>query len=307
MKISDYINEYKLGLTIREIACKYHTSYDAVRKELKNNVIWRRKYISDFTNEQIEKVINMFDGGCSVKQIAQTFEISAPSISRLLAFNNRVPICSAKKYNRLRNISISSKQKQIIIGHLLGDGCIYRDGPNSMYKIEISQKEGHEQYFHWKINMFSPFVNNWRRNYDKRGNSVMLHATTICHQEIKEFADMFYLANREKIVPKKIDIFMTPLALAIWIMDDGSLNAGVNMRIATMQFSHESHIELQNLLERCFNVKSKIMKFKYKDKIYNQLTLNKKNTQILSDIISPYVIDCMMYKIMPKQVGKDGA
>jgi len=295
-----FIKEYKLGLTIRDIAKKYNTSYESIRKCLKGKVPWRRKYISDFTDEQIKKAVDMFDDGKSVKHIAKWFEISAPAISRLLKANNREPICSARKYDLLRTVPINMKQKQIIVGHILGDGCIYRDGPNSMYKIGVGHKEAHKQYFHWKIAMFDPFINTWRRNVDKRKNSVMLNATTICHPEIKQFANMFYLPNRIKIVPNNLDIFMTPLALAVWIMDDGNLKNKVNMRICTMQFSYDDHLELQSLLKRCFDIRSKIMEFKYKGKKYNQLVLNKRNTQILSDVIRPYVVDCMKYKLMPE-------
>lgn len=295
-----YITEYNSGLSIREIAKNYNVSYESVRKYLKGKVTWRKKYISDFTEEQVQKALSMFDDNKSVKEIADWFEISAPAISRLLLANNRKPDASAKRFEILRSTPINFKQKQFIVGHLLGDGCLYKDGKNSLFKLTISQKKAHEQYFHWKRAMLDPFVNAWRENVDKRGNSVMLNATTICHPELKQFAELFYTKERKKIVPKNIDMFFTPLSLAVWIMDDGNLNAGVNMRIATMGFSYEDHLVLQNLLRQCFDIRSKIMEFRYKGKKYNQLTLNKKNTQKLSDIIRPYVVDCMKYKIMPE-------
>lgn len=293
------INDYNAGLTIKEIANKYNFSYEKTRKILKGKVNWRRKYISDFTEEQIQKALDMFDNKKSVKEIAKWFEISPPAISRLLRANNREPEISSRKYNLLRATPISAKQKQFIVGHLLGDGCLYRDGKNSLYKLTVAHKKAHKEYFHWKMMMLDPFINTWRESIDKRGNSAMLQTTTICHQELKQFADMFYTKERIKVVPKNLDMFMTPLALAVWIMDDGNLNAGVNMRIATMSFSYEDHVELQSLLKRVFGVRSKIMEFKYKGKKYNQLTLNKKNTQKLSDIIRPHVVECMQYKIMP--------
>ena len=293
-----FIKEYKFGHTIRDIAIKYSVSYEYVRKILKGKVPWRKKYISDFTSDEIKKAIHMFDDGQSVKKIALWFEISAPAISRLLLANNRKPICSSRKYDLLRIVPINLKQKQLLVGHILGDGCLYRDGPNSMYKVGIGHKKSHEQYFHWKIAMFDPFINTWYESINKKKNSVMLQTSTICHPELKKFANMFYLADRTKIVPKNLDPYMTPIALAVWIMDDGNLNNGVNMRISTHGFSYKDHIELQSLLKRCFDIRSKIMEFKYKGKLYNQLTLNKDNTQKLSDIIRPYVVDCMKYKLM---------
>jgi hypothetical protein len=296
--VNSYVEKYNAGLTIRDIAKEFKTSYESVRKILKSKVNWKRKYVSDFTEEQIVDVVKMFDDGVSIADIAKVFRISEPVISRLLVTHDRKPICSAKKYNALREIEITPIQQQFVIGHLLGDGCIYRDRANSMYKVSISQCEKQAQYFHWKCGMMAPFVKAWRTNIDKRGNSIMLNAATICHPEFAKFAEMFYAENRIKIVPKNLDKFMTPLALAIWIMDDGGLNAGVNMRIATMQFSYDGHIELQSLLKRCFDLDSKIMDYNSKNKTYNQLVLDKENTQKLSDIIRIHVVSDMQYKIM---------
>lgn len=293
-----FIKQYEAGLTIRQIAEHNDMSYESVRKILKDKVKWKRNYVSDFADNQIKKALLMFDSGKSVKEIAKWFEISPPAVGRLLKSNNRNPDYSGRRYEILRATPISFIQKQFIVGHLLGDGCLYRDGKNSLYKISISQKKAHEQYFHWKIAMLDPFVNTWRENKDKRKNSVMLNATSICHSDLKFFAESFYTKDRVKVIPKNLDMFLTPLSLAVWIMDDGNLNSGVNMRIATMSFSYEEHLLLQNYLKGVFGLKSKIMGFKYKGKEYNQLTLNKVNTQKLSDIIRPYVVDCMKYKLM---------
>jgi len=83
-------------------------------------------------------------------------------------------------------------------------------------------------------------------------------------------------------------------------MDDGNLKSGVNMRLCTQGFSYEDHLVLQRYLKSVFGIRSKISEFKSKNKIYNHITINKRNTQILSDIIRPHVIDCMKYKIMPE-------
>jgi predicted DNA-binding protein YlxM (UPF0122 family) len=293
-----YIKQYEAGLTIKQIAEANGVSFEAVRKAIKGKVKWRRNYISDFTEEQIKKAIQMFDDGQTVKEIAKWFEISPPAISRLLIANNRQPDSSARQYEILRATPLNLIQKQFIVGHLLGDGCLYRDGENSMFKISLSHKKEHEQYFHWKRMMLDPFVNAWRENVDKRENSVMLNATTICHPELKQFADMFYTKDRIKVVPKNLDLFLTPLSLAVWIMDDGNLNSGVNMRIATMGFSSEDQIRLQDYLRSVFDIRSKIMGFSYKGKQYQQITINKENTQKLSNIVRPHIIDCMKYKIM---------
>jgi predicted DNA-binding protein YlxM (UPF0122 family) len=295
-----YVKQYEAGLTIKQIAEQNNVSYETVRKEIKGKVQFRKKYITDLTEEQKQDIINKYNNDVTLDSLSKEYKISTPTLSRLLKANNITVRCSARKYDLIRATPINLIQKQFIVGHLLGDGCIYKDGPNGIYKLSVSQKKQHEQYFHWKVAMLDPFINTYRENVDKRGNSVMLQTTTICHPGLNQFADMFYTKDRIKVVPKNLDMYFTPLTLAVWIMDDGSLNMGVNMRIATMSFSYEDHVLLQNYLKSVFDIRCKIMGFKYKNKEYHQLTLNKENTQKLSDIIRPHVVDCMKYKIMPE-------
>jgi hypothetical protein len=203
-----------------------------------------------------------------------------------------------KKYDYLRKISLTNTQKQIIVGSMLGDGCLYRDNNKSNYKLSFSHCEKQHQYFNYKINLLSPFIISSNKSIDKRGNSIMLQTRTITHPELNEFANMFYDQNRIKHIPDNIEIYFTPLTLAIWIQDDGNLNAGVNIRIASMCFSESENYKLQYYLKQCFNLDSKIMPYNYKNKHCFHIVLNKENSQKLSNLINMYVVDDMKYKIM---------
>lgn len=259
----DVVVLYESGLTIREISEKVNLSYESVRKILKSKKVkWNRNYISDFTPDQIKKIIEKFDNKESIKKIAEWYEISPPAISRILKANNREPISSSRKYDVLRQTPINSIQKQIIVGTLLGDGCLYKYSKNGNYKLSFSHCKAQAQYFHWKIAMLDPFINNYRENIDKRGNSIMLQTATICHQELNKFADMFYDESRIKHVPKNLDIYLTPLTLAVWYQDDGNLKSGVNARIATMSFTESENYDLRDYLKSCFDINSKVMSYK---------------------------------------------
>lgn len=292
---------YESGLTVREISERVNFSYEKVRKILKEQKVkWHRNYVSDFTPDQVKSIVEKFDGGTPIKDIAKWYEISPPAISRLLRANARTPIWVGRKYDILRETPINTIQKQVLVGTILGDGCLYKDSKNSNYKLSFSHCETQEQYFHWKIAMFDPFINTFRRSVDKRGNSIMLQTTTICHHDFNMFGDMFYNENRIKYIPDNLDIYLTPIALATWISDDGNLHAKVNMRICSQGFTEKDNYKLKDYLKRCFDLDSKVMKSKYKTKIYYSLTLNKENTQKLSDIIRPHMTECMKYKIMPE-------
>lgn len=301
MKDKEICTLYESGLTIREISEKINFSYEKVRNILKSNKIkWRKNYLSDFTNNQVQDIINKFNNKETIKDIAKWYEISPPAISRLLKSKNINIIPIGRKYDILRETPINTIQKQFLIGCVLGDGCLYRDGKNSNFKLSFGHCKKQEEYFHWKIALMDPFINTFRESNDKRGNSIMLQTTTITHKDFNQFANMFYTKDRIKIIPNNLDIYLTPLSLAVWVMDDGNLKSNINMRIATMSFTEQENYKLQDYLKRCFDLNSKVMGFKYKGKQYYQLTLNKQNTQKLSDIIRPYVVNCMKYKLMPE-------
>lgn len=147
-----------------------------------------------------------------------------------------------------------------------------------------------------------PFINNFRKNIDKRKNSVMLQTSSICHKDFKQIAEMFYDKDRKKHIPKNLDIYFTPLTLAVWIMDDGNLKSKCNYRIASMGFTKEDNELLQSYLLRCFDVRSKVVEYtnNKNNKKYYSISINKENSQKVSNIIEPYVVDCMKYKLMPK-------
>lgn len=292
---------YETGLTVREIAERLDKSYETVRKILKAaKVKWTRNYISDLTPDQVNDIINKFDNGETIKSLSKWYEISGPSLSKLLKAHNRVVISNLRKYDILRQVPLNSVQKQLIVGGMLGDGCLYKDSTKGNFKFSFGHCEAQEQYFHWKVAMLDPFINTFNKSVNKTRNSTMFQTTTICHQDLNFFGKMFYDENRVKHVPKNLDMYLTPLSLAVWIQDDGNLNAKVNMRIASMGFTESENYLLRDYLKSCFDLNSKVMIFNYKGKKYYQITLNKENTQKLSDIIRPHVIDSMKYKLMPE-------
>lgn len=296
----DIVTLYNNGLTIRQISEKTGIKCHKVNSILKEEkVTWKRRYLSDLSEVEIKEITNKFSNNITIKEIAKEHTISAPAISRLLKLKGFEVISSLRKYDILRQSSISKRQQDFIVGTLLGDGCLYKEGKNTLYKLSFCHCEAQFEYFHWKVAYMDPFINGFNKNVDKRGNSVMYHAATICHKDYKKFADMFYDENRKKSVPNNLDMYLTPLSLAVWFCDDGNLNEGVNARFSTMGFDYKDHEKLQSYLLRCFDLRSKIFEYKYKSKLYYGLSMNKKNTQKLSDIIRPHIVECMKYKIMP--------
>lgn len=250
-------------------------------------------YLNEISSQTISNILDQFDNNKSIKYISNYFNISTTLISKILKLNNKT-IISNRKYDYLRKINFSDLQKEFLVGTLLGDSSLYKDGIN--YKLSFGHCKAQEEYFKWKVSVMSPFITKFRESIDKRGNSIMLQTTSISHPGFNEFANLFY-KDRVKIVPNNLEKYFSPITLAALIQDDGSLNS-VNVRLASMGFSKEDNQKLQYYFKNCFDLNSNLLNFKYKSKLYYQITFNKENSIKLSNIISHCTVPSMSYKLL---------
>ncbi|MBI2035775.1 MAG: hypothetical protein HYT12_03815 [Candidatus Liptonbacteria bacterium] len=115
---------------------------------------------------------------------------------------------------------------------------------------------------------------------------------TVRHPTITTFHKRFY-RDGLKIVPKDIGKDLDALALAVWIMDDGSLSKN-KIDISTYSFTEK---EVQ-LLQRVFKENFGLIANYYRDRnkgyrMYFKISETKK----LISLIKPYIVDCLKYKI----------
>lgn len=94
------------------------------------------------------------------------------------------------------------------------------------------------------------------------------------------------------MIPSNIYDYITPLALAIWIMDDGTWKTS-GVRIATNSFTLEEIKLLSFTLEKKFNIKSSL----HKNNNSYQLYIKKESIFLLKNIILPYLHKSMFYKL----------
>jgi ubiquinol-cytochrome c reductase cytochrome b subunit len=95
-----------------------------------------------------------------------------------------------------------------------------------------------------------------------------------------------------KVVPSNIDQLLTPLALAIWIMDDGGVHPS-GMKISTYNFKLNDIILLQNALKSNFDLITSVFNQK------NGLVLYFPKNQLakLSKIVKQFFVPSMYHKL----------
>jgi len=194
-------------------------------------------------------------------------------------------------------MQLSLRQKEILIGSLLGDAHLEKNGRN--VRLRVSHKESQENYLRWKQTEFSSLPCSKPRlvcEVDKRNDKTYKswHFSTYSLEVFNSYWKKFY-KNRIKIIPKDIrELANSPLSLAVWFMDDGYKRNDCNaLRLNTDSFSLYEQKLLQECLRRSFKINSRIHK---KGKYWNIYIPSLEAIEFCR-IIKPYIPLEMKYKI----------
>jgi len=131
----------------------------------------------------------------------------------------------------------------------------------------------------------------WSRKYDKKVYEAY-RFSTYGFTNLLWLYKLFYTNSKTKVIPINIINLLTPLSLAIWIMNVGTLkNPGVIL--ATSCFTKKEVELLKLTLETKFNLKSTLHKNKNKYQLY----IKQESMDVLKELILPYMVTSMLYKL----------
>lgn len=196
-----------------------------------------------------------------------------------------------------RGLSLTQRQISILVGSLLGDGTLIvgKNAINANFKTEQGLRQ--KDYVFWKYEQFKEWVTTPPKisvRYDEKRvpYEKSWWFRTIRHPNITLFHKLFYKGG-VKVVPGNIADLLDPLALAVWIMDDGSLNQN-KIDISTYSFELDEIKLLQRVILKKFALRSNF----YADRNKGfRMYFSKKETQKLIPLISQFVIPNLAYKI----------
>ena len=189
--------------------------------------------------------------------------------------------------------ALNDDQLQLIYGSYLGDGYIDITKKNR-YRLRIVHCEKQKEYCNWKAYMF----NVSKLNYCEKNGYSQKPAYNF---QTKIFDLEEDIPKNTKIVPDWILDKLDARGIAVWYMDDGSINKRQlkNDDISNFISIHSNNFnyETQEKFVKKFNeygINPTIHKTK---NLYYYLIFNKENTRKLLDLISPYIHESMQYKI----------
>ncbi len=209
----------------------------------------------------------------------------------------------AEKY-KYWDVELTNSQKQLIIGSVLGDGTIAKQGAYSC-SHSVKQKEYHEH----KLEVLSSIHSGKFQHAIHKSKGVngehheSLHFTTGCNKFCTELRQIYY-PNGVKIFPYEfLYKHMTEKALAYWYMDDGTaclddryISGSSGLEIITLGYSHKEQQHMKELFKEKFGLVSKIVYRNDKDG-YIQKFPTIETTKLI-DLIRPHIVPSLMYKVV---------
>lgn len=184
---------------------------------------------------------------------------------------------------------LSESQKELLAGMLLGDSCIKKQ--NKRYTLNCIHGEEQDDYLMFKYGLFKnictkePYVNS----------AGGLAFDTKSFYEFKEYENLFY-SDRKRTITKNFLNLLTEKSIAIWYMDDASLNGSHEkwgngkVEISVKSYKTESEIEL--LRDWLSDNGYGFAKIKNK-----KLFFDSENSYILQSRVAKYIIPSMKYKL----------
>ena len=195
--------------------------------------------------------------------------------------------------------SLFPQQFDIIVGSLLGDARLECRSVGARApitaRLRIHHGDKQREYVWWKYEQLKEFVVTPPKqitwvNPKRNLTEVSWYFHT---RSIREFGILYqYFYDREKILPLYIEKMLSPQALAVWFMDDGSRTESGGT-ISTHSFIKDDQYRILAFLKEKYGIRVSVVK----DRTQWKIALNQLAFAQLVSTIKPFIIPSMAYKI----------
>ena len=191
----------------------------------------------------------------------------------------------------------------MIYGTLLGDGHAERRIKGNGTRVTFYQEGSHVSYLLWLHNSFYQlcYCNSKVPEIQTRLGSKgkvrkIIRFNTFTFSSFNWIHDLWYV-NGVKVIPLDIEKYLSPLALAIWIMDDGG-KVNKALKLSTNSYTYLECLLLIKVLFKNFKLKASIQSAGAATGDQYQIYIWKESMPLLREIVLPYVHSSMKYKLI---------
>lgn len=194
------------------------------------------------------------------------------------------------KQQRL-DFKLNYEEKQIILGTLLGDasldrGCKRINGQrmyssNSYPYYTVFHCEKQKEYSLWLKERLTRFGADFDKN--KR-------LTTKVHTEFLSIWEQLYCRDYRKYFTYEYLMQIDALGLAAWYMDDGH-RGKTSITIGKSLKDEQEFLNIQKYFKDKWSLDCRYCR--------NSISFRVEESQKFTNIVKPYIVDCMRYKELP--------
>lgn len=194
-------------------------------------------------------------------------------------------------------LKLSKEQREVLVGLLLGDGCLETSNGGKTYRLKIEQSAKHRAYVFHLFGLFRQWVRTpprQRKRVSRADGERNWVFQTLSHPGFRFYGHQFYSGDR-KSVPKLIHRWLTPRGLAYWFMDDGSAKSPQSKGVIfnTQGFSLREVEFLAQTLSRKFELETSVRRQPDGFQIY----VSGRSYEQFAALVGPYLIEEMRYKL----------
>ncbi|OBB36636.1 intein-containing recombinase RecA [Mycobacterium sp. 852002-51961_SCH5331710] len=205
---------------------------------------------------------------------------------------------------------LSDQQFQVVLGSLMGDGNL---SPNRRDRNGVRFRMGHGakqvDYLQWKTALLGNIKHSTHVNDE---GATFVDFTPL--PELAELQRAVYLGDGKKFLSEEYLKALTPLALAIWYMDDGTFTvrskglqertAGGSGRIeiCVEAMSEGTRIRLRDYLRDTHGLDVRLRLSGAAGK--SVLVFSTASSAKFQELVAPYITPSMEYKLLPRFRGQ---
>ena len=264
-------------------------------------------FYSALAQGKINVTREQFDHDYATKtldDLAKLYKISRENVT-CLRDHYAIKRRSATYFHRKKTEKpLSFRQKQIVYGGLMGDAS--KMSPSS---VKMKQSLKQKDYLMWKYEELKEHVSPvslqehsyYDKRYDKTYHNIRFY--TYANTDVETIIRKFYGVDG-KWVSDDVLNHINELAMAVWFMDDGTTdwyyrtqhNNKPTCKFCTDSFSFGDCERIILWFEEVWGIYATCVAVSGRQH-HTRIKLDTKNTPKLFDLIRPYVIPSMLYKV----------
>jgi hypothetical protein len=168
-------------------------------------------------------------------------------------------------------MELSNIQQSVLIGLLLGDGCLFLGKSNRNPLLSVARAEKDLEYLKWQYEIFKDLCSDKgiiiSNKLDRKTGKTykVFKFRTRALPVLKPFYDLWY-PNKKKVIPSNLEL--DKISIAVWLCDDGcirlkngrngKIGPALQLKLSTNSFSKSEVTILKNKLYDRYNFEFKI-------------------------------------------------